>query len=75
MGWKIVSTFALAFEKYTSSRQIKKEFFGRFYINRQVVQEAVWLIPYYIYGTKLNWVKETNRQAIDKSGFRNFNKL
>ena len=39
--WKIVSTFALAFEKYTSSKQMKKEFFERFYINRQVVQEAV----------------------------------
>ena len=39
--WKIVSTFALAFEKYTFSKQQKKEFFERFYINRQVVQEAV----------------------------------
>ena len=39
--WKIVSTFALAFEKYTFSKQLKKEFFERFYINRQVVQEAV----------------------------------
>ena len=38
---KIVSTFALTFEKYTFSKQIKKEFFERFYINRQVVQEAV----------------------------------
>ena len=36
-----VSTFALAFEKYTFSKQLKKEFFERFYINRQVVQEAV----------------------------------
>ena len=27
---------------------IKKEFFERFYINRQVVQEAVRLTPYYI---------------------------
>ena len=39
--WKIVSTFALAFEKYGFSKQLKKEFFERFYINRQVVQEAV----------------------------------
>jgi len=39
--WKIVSTFALAFEKYGFSKQQKKEFFERFYINRQVVQEAV----------------------------------
>ena len=38
---EIVSTFALAFEKYTFSKQQKKEFFERFYINRQVVQEAV----------------------------------
>ena len=38
---EIVSTFALAFEKYTFSKQLKKEFFERFYINRQVVQEAV----------------------------------
>ena len=38
---KIVSNFALAFEKYTFSKQLKKEFFERFYINRQVVQEAV----------------------------------
>ena len=38
---KIVSTFALAFEKYGFSKQQKKEFFERFYINRQVVQEAV----------------------------------
>ena len=38
---EIVSNFALAFEKYTFSKQLKKEFFERFYINRQVVQEAV----------------------------------
>ena len=38
---KIVSTFALAFEKYTFSKQLKKEFVETFYINRQVVQEAV----------------------------------
>ena len=39
---KIVSTFALAFEKSSITRSnIKKEFFERFYINRQVVQEAV----------------------------------
>ena len=38
---KIVSTFALAFEKCAFSKQLKKEFFERFYINRQVVQEAV----------------------------------
>ena len=38
---EIVSTFALAFEKYTFSKQLKKEFFERFYINRKVVQEAV----------------------------------
>ena len=39
--WKIVSTFALAFEKSLLLANIKKEFFERFYINRQVVQEAV----------------------------------
>ena len=38
---EIVSNFALAFEKYAFSKQLKKEFFERFYINRQVVQEAV----------------------------------
>ena len=38
---KIVSTFALAFEKSLFLANIKKEFFERFYINRQVVQEAV----------------------------------
>ena len=38
----IVCTFALAFEKSSITRSnIKKEFFERFYINRQVVQEAV----------------------------------
>ena len=37
-----VRTFALAFEKSSITRSnIKKEFFERFYINRQVVQEAV----------------------------------
>ena len=42
MEWKIVSTFALDFEKSSITRSnIKKEFFERFYINRQVVQEAV----------------------------------
>ena len=41
MEWKIVSTFALAFEKLLLLANIKKEFFERFYINRQVVQEAV----------------------------------
>ena len=41
MEWKIVSTFALAFERIHFSLAIKKEFFERFYINRQVVQEAV----------------------------------
>ena len=66
-------TFALAFEKYTSSKQIKKEFFERFYINRQVVQEAVLITPY-LYKGLINWVKETNRQEIDKSGFLSFNK-
>ena len=39
--WKIVSTFALAFEKSLLLANIKKEFSERFYINRQVVQEAV----------------------------------
>ena len=39
---EIVSTFAFAFEKSSITRSnIKKEFFERFYINRQVVQEAV----------------------------------
>ena len=38
---KIVSTFALAFEKSLLLANIKKEFFERIYINRQVVQEAV----------------------------------
>ena len=38
---EIVSTFALAFEKSLILANIKKEFFERFYINRQVVQEAV----------------------------------
>ena len=41
MASKIVSTFALAFEKPLLLANIKKEFFERFYINRQVVQEAV----------------------------------
>ena len=36
-----VSTFALAFEKSLLLANLKKEFFERFYINRQVVQEAV----------------------------------
>ena len=38
---EILSTFALAFEKSLLLANIKKEFFERFYINRQVVQEAV----------------------------------
>ena len=38
---EIVSTFALAFEKSLLLANIKKEFFERFYINRQVVQEVV----------------------------------
>ena len=38
---KIVSIFALAFEKSLLLATIKKEFFERIYINRQVVQEAV----------------------------------
>ena len=73
MGWKIVCTFALAFEKCTFSWRHKKEFFERFYINRQVVQEAVCLAPYYI-GGLTDWVKETNRQEIDNSGLPSFNK-
>ena len=52
---------------------MKKEFFERFYINRQVVQEAVLITPYYI-GCLKNWVKETNRQEIDKSGLLSFDK-
>ena len=36
-----VSTFVLAFEKSLLLANIKKEFFERFYINSQVVQEAV----------------------------------
>ena len=66
------STFALAFEKSLLLANIKKEFFERFYINRQVVQEAVLITPYYI-GRLINWVKETNRQEIDKSGLLSFN--
>ena len=46
--WKIVSTFALAFEKSLLLANIKKEFFERFYINRQVVQEAVLDYTFYI---------------------------
>ena len=38
---KNVRTFAFAFEKTLLLANIKKEFFERFYINRQVVQEAV----------------------------------
>ena len=38
---EIVRIFALAFEKSLLLANIKKEFFERFYINRQVVQEAV----------------------------------
>ena len=41
VGSVFCCTFALAFEKYTFSKRYKKEFFERFYINRQVVQEAV----------------------------------
>ena len=67
---EILSTFAFAFEKYTFSKQLKKEFFERFYINRQVVQEAV----NFLENKKADWVKETNRQEIDKSGLLSFNK-
>ena len=71
-----VRTFALAFEKSSITRSnIKKEFFERFYINRQVVQEAV--LDYtllYIGSMKRLGKKETNRQAIDKSGLLSFNK-
>ena len=41
MGSDFCCTFALAFEKSLLLANIKKEFFERFYINRQVVQEAV----------------------------------
>ena len=41
VGSKNSCTFALAFEKSLLLANIKKEFFERFYINRQVVQEAV----------------------------------
>ena len=41
MEWKIVSTFALAFEIYAFSYRLRLEFFERFSIIRQVVQEAV----------------------------------
>ena len=41
VGSKNCCTFALAFEKSLLLANIKKEFFERFYINRQVVQEAV----------------------------------
>ena len=67
---EIVSTFALAFEKSLLLANIKKEFFERFYINRQVVQEAV----NFLENKKVDWVKETNRQEIDKSGLLSFNK-
>ena len=46
---EIVSTFALAFEKSLLLANIKKEFFERFYINRQVVQEAVFGLHLIIY--------------------------
>ena len=54
----------------TISQALKKEFFERFYINRQVVQEAVNFLEI----RKLTGQKETNRQAIDKSGLLSFNK-
>ena len=41
MGSNFCCTFALAFEKSLLLANIKQEFFERFYINRQVVQEAV----------------------------------
>ena len=72
---KIVSTFALAFEKSSITRSnIKKEFFERFYINRQVVQEAVLDYTLLYIGSMKRLGKETNRQAIDKSGLLSFNK-
>ena len=73
MVWENGCTFALAFEKSSIAHSKKKEFFERFYINRQVVQEAVLITPYYI-GCMRDWVKETNRQEIDKSGLLSFNK-
>ena len=70
MVWRNDCTFALAFEKSSIAQERqKKEFFERFNINRQVVQEAVLITPYYI-GCMRDWVKETNRQEIDKSGFQ-----
>ena len=73
--WKIVCTFALAFEKYTSHKQHKKEFFERFHINRQVVQEAVLVTPYLYIGRDEDWVKETSRQEIDIQVFLDYNKF
>ena len=63
--WKIVSTFALAFEKSSITRSnIKKEFFERFYINRQVVQEAVKFVEIRkLTGLKKRTVKQLTSQV------------
>ena len=60
---EIVSTFALAFEKSLLLANIKKEFFERFYINRQVVQEAVldYTLLYIGYMKKLGKRNEPSR--------------
>ena len=57
-GKEILYTFALALQNKPPGKllkAVKKEFFEKIYINREVVQEAsVWFISN-------GWVKETNR--------------
>ena len=58
VGTEILYTFASALQNKPPGKllkAVKKEFFEKIYINREVVQEAsVWFISN-------GWVKETNR--------------
>ena len=57
MVWKIVRTFAPAFENNGSLRANKERVLWKTYINREVVQEASYIIKYSVIR-----VKDTNRQ-------------
>ena len=68
--------FCTRFWEIQYLKRIKKEFFERFYINRQVVQEAVfdYTLLYYR-AVDWDWVKETSRQEIDIQVFLDYNKF
>ena len=69
-GKKIVCTFALAFEKSSIPQGDKERVLWKILHKQTSSTRSGWLLR----NKEVDWVKETNRQEIDKSGLLSFNK-